>query len=79
VVNEHCRQTWKKLRAACLTLLELEGTIREAQGYERLNIASKVCTCITAILKGQLISKCIFRVFNSPKKRPKTIRVEVPQ
>ena len=42
MVNEHCQQTWKNLRAACLTLLELEGTIREAQGYERLNIASKV-------------------------------------
>ena len=44
MVNEHCQQTWRNLRAACLTLLELESTIREAQGYERLNIASKVCT-----------------------------------
>merc|ERR1712203_633988 len=41
VVNEHCQQTWKNLRRACFTLLELESTIREAQGYERLNIASK--------------------------------------
>ena len=28
--------------------------------------------------KGQLISKCLFGVFNSPKKRKKTIRLEVP-
>ena len=28
--------------------------------------------------KGQLISKCLFGVFNSPKKRMKTIRLEVP-
>ena len=28
--------------------------------------------------KGQLISKCLFGVFNSPKKRTKTIRLEVP-
>ena len=27
--------------------------------------------------KGQLISKCLFGVFNSPKKRTKTIRPEV--
>ena len=29
--------------------------------------------------KVQLISKCLFGVFNSPKKRMKTIRLEVPQ
>ena len=28
--------------------------------------------------KGQLISKCLFGVFNSSKKRTKTIRLEVP-
>ena len=28
--------------------------------------------------KGQIISKCLFGVFNSPKKRTKTIRLEVP-
>ena len=28
--------------------------------------------------KGQLISKCLFGTFNSPKKRTKTIRLEVP-
>ena len=28
--------------------------------------------------KGQLISKCLFGVFNSPKKPTKTIRLEVP-
>ena len=27
-------------------------------------------------VKGQLISKCLFGVFNSPKKRLKTIRLE---
>ena len=27
--------------------------------------------------KGQLISKCLFGVFNSPKKRTKTIQLEV--
>ena len=31
-----------------------------------------------AMHKGQLISKCLFGVFNSPKKRTKTIRLEVP-
>ena len=30
------------------------------------------------ITKGQLISKCLFGVFNSSKKRTKTIRLEVP-
>ena len=29
-------------------------------------------------VKGQLISTCLFGVFNSPKKRTKTIRLEVP-
>ena len=28
--------------------------------------------------KGQLISKCLFGVLNSPKKPTKTIRLEVP-
>ena len=28
--------------------------------------------------KGQLILECLFGVFNSPKKRMKTIRLEVP-
>ena len=28
--------------------------------------------------KGQLVSKCLFGAFNSPKKRTKTIRLEVP-
>ena len=28
--------------------------------------------------KGQLVSKSLFDVFNSPKKRTKTIRLEVP-
>ena len=28
--------------------------------------------------RGQLISKCLFGVFNSPKKGTKTIRLEVP-
>ena len=28
--------------------------------------------------KGQLISKCLFGVFNSPKKQTKTIQLEVP-
>ena len=28
--------------------------------------------------KGQLISKCLFGVFNSPKKRTKTIQLQVP-
>ena len=28
--------------------------------------------------KGQLISKCLFGVFNSPKKQTKTILLEVP-
>ena len=31
-----------------------------------------------AVAKGQLISKCHFSVFNSPKNRTKTIRLEVP-
>ena len=31
------------------------------------------------VTKGQLISKCLFVVFNSPKKRAKTIRLEVPE
>ena len=28
--------------------------------------------------KGQLISKCLFGVLNSPKKRTKSIQLEVP-
>ena len=28
-------------------------------------------------IKGQLISKCLFGVFNPPKKRTKTIQLEV--
>ena len=33
---------------------------------------------LATITKGQLISKCLFGVFNSPKKQMKTIRLEVP-
>ena len=29
--------------------------------------------------KGQIISKCIFGVFNSSKKQTKTTRLEVPE
>ena len=37
--------------------------------------ALRGCICI---FKGQLISKCLFGVFNSPIKQTKTIRLEVP-
>ena len=40
-------------------------------------IASKPRNFLIAPSKGQLISKCLFGVFNSPKKRTKTIRLEV--
>ena len=33
---------------------------------------------IAILAKVQLISKCLFGVFNSPKKRTKSIRLEVP-
>ena len=33
---------------------------------------------LRAVAKGQLISKCIFCVINSPRKRMKTIRLEAP-
>ena len=33
---------------------------------------------LTMVPKGQLISKCLFGVFNSSKKRTKTIQFEVP-
>ena len=38
----------------------------------------KVQKHISGILKGQLISKCLFGFFNSPQKLTKTIRLEVP-
>ena len=31
-----------------------------------------------SLAKGQLISKCLFGIFNSPKKRTKIIRLQVP-
>ena len=33
---------------------------------------------LRAVAKGQLISKCLFGVINSPRKRIKTIRLEAP-
>ena len=38
----------------------------------------KVFQHIVGTCKGQLISKCLFGVFNSSKKRTKTIQFEVP-
>ena len=38
----------------------------------------KIFTVDLKLTKGQLISKCLLGVFNSPKKRTKTIRLEVP-
>ena len=36
-------------------------------------------SCSAQLTKGQLISKCLFGVFDSPKIRTKTIWLEVPQ
>jgi len=41
LVNEKCRERWLNLRRACFVLLDIESQIREAHGYERMNIASK--------------------------------------
>ena len=43
VVNENCLKRWQNLQRACFALICIEGQIREAHGYERMNIASKVC------------------------------------
>jgi len=41
LVNEKCRERWTNLRRACFVLLDIEDQLREAHGYERMNIASK--------------------------------------
>jgi len=41
VVNENCLKRWQNLQRACFALICIEGQIREAHGYERMNIASK--------------------------------------
>ena len=48
----------------------------EVEEKETLDILNQVRTMLS---KGQLILKCFMSDFNSPKKRTKTIRLEVPQ
>ena len=45
--------------------------------FVHIRFFMKVCS-VSYATKGQLISKYIFGVFNSPKKCTKTIRLEVP-
>ena len=57
-----------------------EGERAQYAAYHDLTFEAQCCrTNRTQILaKGQLISKCLFVVFNSPKKQTKTIRLEIP-
>ena len=45
--------------------------------HGEFNIAKDSLNSVLAVAKGQLILKCPFGVFNSPKKRTETIRIEV--
>ena len=60
--------TWRKYETMypLLTCTELNEFAECQQG------------CEETFPKGQLVSKCIFGVSNSSKKRTKTIRLEVP-
>ena len=62
------RSMWQKFLTA--KLLE-QDNVNSEQG----NLFKGIVICF---IKGQLISKCLFGVFNSPKKLMKTIRIEVP-
>lgn len=42
VVNDNSRRRWSSLRQACSSLVKIEDRLKEAQGYERLNVANKV-------------------------------------
>ena len=46
--------------------------------YLKSMMPASACALCCWWSKGQLISKCLVGVFNSPKKWPKTIRLEVP-
>ena len=52
LVNEKCRERWTNLRRACFVLLDIEDQLREAHGYERMNIASKVRRKVRLPVKG---------------------------
>ena len=61
-----------KERLGKFEVLKIKGAdinLRVLEGEEETKYLEQV--------KGQLISKCLFGVFNSPKKRTKTIRLEV--
>ena len=54
-------------------------TVEISKGYQKVLADTVFCVkneCVDT--KGQLISKCLFGVFNPPKKRTKTIWLEVP-
>ena len=54
---------------------------QKIKGARKLEVCKLCINCrliFNENTKGQLISKCLFCFFNSPKKRTKTIRLEVP-
>ena len=55
-----------------LTYILLVSTYAESTDMEVCGFCKFEC------FKGQLISKCLFGVFDSSKKKPKTIRLDVP-
>lgn len=50
LVNENSKRRWSSLRQACVALKKIEPQLKQAQGYERLQIANKV---IENILVGK--------------------------
>ena len=43
----------------------------------QINVTVRLIQSKTFVLKGQLISKCLFGIFNSPKKMNEKIRLQV--
>ena len=60
------------------TVLKSQNLERKGLGIAKLSLLKKKATETYAPLaKGQLISKCLFGVFNSFKKQTKTIQPEL--
>ena len=51
--------------------------IKKVKNQRIRGLLQRLCT-LCLLCKGQLISKCLFVVFNSTKKQTKTIGLEVP-
>ena len=76
-MDNFCQNVWCQINFSVLLIFD-NFSKRTATGLTRGQGLPGRGLLGELMFKGQLISKCLFGIFNSPKKRTKLVRLEVP-